>query len=193
VHRVVTIALTLSASLAFGTAVREVGPTVPREAPVASAGGVSIYPVATTQLPPREWTRPLRAPNGMSWPRSSGYLPGYWVGRQAGTASLTIDAARHPADALVRLYDVSGGREVAIRTAFVVGGGHFTLAGLEAGTYELRYRDLDSGALTRSQRFAVGSGELAIALASGRRVKTDPLAAAELRFADAIEPDLIGD
>jgi hypothetical protein len=199
-HRaaVMTATLTaLSASFVFAVVLREGRPIASVEgSPAAAEARPSIYPVATTQVPAHEWVRPMQAPNGAQWPQTSGYLAGYWMGRRSGSASITVDARNHPADALVRLYEVAQGREAAVRTVFVVGGERFTLSSLDRGTYELRYRDLDSGAFTRSQRFEVGgkdAGDVTIALHKVRSVKIAPPPLAELRLADAIEPDLIAD
>ena len=155
-----------------------------------------IFAAATTQYPTREWMRPATAPNGERWPEASGYLAGYRLGRRAGSSSVTVDARNQRSDTLVRFYDVAGGYEVAVRTAFVAAGDSFTLANVAPGTYELRCRDLDSGAFTRSQRFEVGgnnASDVTIVLHKVRSPKLVSRTSAELAFADALEPDLFTD
>jgi hypothetical protein len=185
--------LSLSASIAFAV-LRHEDHAVAGLAKSAT-GPTSVYPVATRQLPVREWVRPMQAPNGKSWPTRSGYLPGYRVARRSGSAALVIDAADHPSDTLVRLYYVDGGAEAPVRTAFVAAGGQFTLSDLSSGRYEVRYRDLDSGALTRSQRFELDDErpDAAIKLQKAPVLPLATTAAVDFRSVDRVDPDPLDD
>ena len=185
--------LSLSASIAFAV-LRHEDHTVAGAAN-SRAGVTSVYPVASTQLPVRGWVRPTHGPNGKSWPSRSGYLPGYRVARRSGNASLVIDAAYHPSDTLAKLYYVGGGAETPVRTAFVAAGERFTLSDLSPGRYELRYRDLDSGALTRSQRFELDD-ERPDATIKLQKAPVSPLAttaAVDFRSIDRVDPDPLDD
>jgi hypothetical protein len=194
-----TLACALSASLvlgALGDRRRSVGEG--DGAAPAAARPSSVFPAATTQFPAAGWVRPTQAPNGSVWPATSGYLPGYRIGRRSGTGRVTIDATEHRSDVLLRIYAVGPGGEVGVRTAFIASGSHFTLENLAAGTYQVRYRDLDSGALTRSQLFEVADGgampaETAIKLHQARGVGYRPIASSPEAFAEPIDTDLIDD
>jgi hypothetical protein len=137
----------------------------------------------------------MQAPNGKSWPSRSGYLPGYRVARRSGSASLVVDAAGQRSDTLVTLYYVGAAPETAVRTAFVSAGAQFTLSDLSPGRYELRYRDLDSGALTRSQRFELDDErpDAAIELQKAPSSPLAIMAAVDFRSVDRVDADPLDD
>jgi hypothetical protein len=61
-----------------------------------------------------------------------------------------VDNSRNTSDVFAKLVRLGGSSRAVARVFLVTGGGQFTLTDLTAGSYELRYRDLTSGALNRS-------------------------------------------
>jgi hypothetical protein len=109
------------------------------------------------------------APNGEPWPAQSGYVGGYGVRNSGGLSELTIDNRRNDADMFVRLFALDGPQAYAVRTVLVRAHGSFTLTGLLSGSYDLRYRSLGDGRLSRSQFFTLEE------VATARGVRSDRL------------------
>jgi hypothetical protein len=86
----------------------------------------------------------LVAPNGESWPVTSGYVDGYPVGNQGEEMQVKVDNTANPSAVFVKLYDLD--RRANVRHAYVLA--HETLAidKLAAGKYEVRYQNVDPGA-----------------------------------------------
>ena len=72
-----------------------------------------------------------------------------------GNDQLTIDNAFGNSDVLVRVFSVDSTPPVPIRTLFIKANSKFTVSNLQAGTYDVRYQHLDSGALSQSETFEV--------------------------------------
>ena len=96
------------------------------------------------------YARAASAPNGERWPRLSGYIDGYGQMNKDGQSNVTVENAHNDTDMFVKLYSLDGPTAVPVRTFFVAARGRFTLDALTAGTYDLRYRNLASGELSRS-------------------------------------------
>jgi curved DNA-binding protein CbpA len=118
------------------------------------APGIAL-PIAT--MPAAQaaagYARAPVAPNGQPWPARSGYVEGYEQKNRGGLSEVTIDNTPNDADMFVKLVSLDGPSAVPVRTFFVAARGRFTLADLRIGTYDLRYRNLASGALARSPAF----------------------------------------
>ena len=108
-------------------------------------------------LPPIQeaYIRPKNAPNGKPWPRRSSYLCGYEQGHSDGLSEVTIDNSQNNADVFVKLISLDGANAVPTRSFFILAGEAFTLENVSAGNYDVRYRDLSNGHLSRSQQFAL--------------------------------------
>ncbi len=111
---------------------------------------IAISPPATTA-----YQRATIAPNGQPWPRQSGYVEGYAQARAGGVSELTVDNTKNDADMFVKLVSLDGPNAAPARIFFVSARGRFTVSALSIGTYDLRYRNLTSGALARSPAFIV--------------------------------------
>ncbi len=96
------------------------------------------------------YARAASAPNGARWPRRSGYIDGYAQMNQDGHSEVTVDNTHNDTDMFVKLFSLDGPTPVPVRTFFVAARGRLTLAEVTAGTYDLRYRNLASGELSRS-------------------------------------------
>ena len=106
--------------------------------------------------PPRPvYVRPATAPNGHPWPTSTGYMGGYPKLRADGLSTVTIDNSRNDSDVLAKLVSLDDPQAYPVRTYFISGHGSFKLNKVTAGTYDIRYRDLTSGGLFRSEAFTL--------------------------------------
>jgi len=116
--------------------------------------GVVVAPPASEPPAVRpRYTRPSLAPNGLPWPLTSGYLTPYRAVNTDDLSSITIDNRQNSSDVLVKLFDRSSDRAVAVRVFFLRAQEQFTLANVAAGAYDIRYQNLDSGMISKSQPF----------------------------------------
>ena len=117
-------------------------------------------PTAGVPLPVKPtYVRPTEAPNGSAWPRTAGYVPGYKRHRTDGLSSVTIDNTSNDGDMFVKLVAIDNDKTVPIRHMFVPGASRFTAANVRSGQYDVRYQDLTSGGLSRSEQFEVSQQE----------------------------------
>jgi len=93
------------------------------------------------------------APNGNSWPDSSGYVNGYQRLHSDGLSTVTIDNSQNDSDVFVKLVSLDSALAYPVRQFYISAFSSFTLNKITAGTYDIRYRDLDSGSLSRSEAF----------------------------------------
>lgn len=126
---------------------------VQRYAP-GTAGGVGNLSglqsgVAARQS--RRYVRPENAPNGYPWPGQSNYVKGYRILNNDGRSSVTIDNTRNTSDVFVKLATLDVPEHPPVRQFLILAGQSFSLEKVRAGGYEIRYRDLDTGAMARSE------------------------------------------
>ena len=114
------------------------------------------------------YTRPAIAPNGEAWPSSSDYVSGYQQHNTNGLSQVVIDNTQNSSDAFVKIVSVGESEPKVVRNVFIQAADRFTVSNLRAGTYELRYQNLDSGQMLRSEVFALEES----AIASGMRYST---------------------
>jgi hypothetical protein len=100
-----------------------------------------------------EYVRPAAAPNGMPWPFGSGYVTGYKRMNTRGLSTVTIDNTQNDSDVFVKLVSLDGQKAFPVRTFFILARSTFTLNQITAGSYDIRYRDLNTGMLNRSESF----------------------------------------
>ena len=128
--------------------------TTPKNSPVSGRGSIPT-PVAVSEPAPirPRYTRPSLDPNGRPWPLISGYLNAYPTASPDDLSSLTVDNRQNTSDMLVKLFDRSSEHPIAVRVLFLRAHDQFTLANVASGAYDIRYQDLDSGIISRSQPF----------------------------------------
>jgi hypothetical protein len=114
------------------------------------------------------YTRPEAAPNGEAWPASSDYVAGYQQRNTNGLSQVVIDNTKNNSDAFVKVVSVGESEPKVVRNVFIQAGDRFTASNLRAGSYEIRYQNLDSGTLIRSEVFALEE----TAISSGTRYST---------------------
>lgn len=113
-------------------------------------------PYNATPAPVREeYVRPVTAPNGQPWPVSAGYIKGYKRLHADGLSTVKIDNSRNDSDVFVKLVSLDGAQAYPVRQFFIPAFGSFTLNKVTAGNYDIRYRDLSNGGLSRSEAFAL--------------------------------------
>lgn len=131
------------------------GQTVFSPEPSPSVAAIpTAKPVAP--IPPQPaYIRPRTAPNGKPWPTKAAYLPVYKVGNNNGHSKLTIDNGQNNAPVFVKLVSLDGPQAKPVRFFYIPGHQRFTATEISAGSYDIRYRDLDSGGLARSEQFTL--------------------------------------
>lgn len=100
-----------------------------------------------------EYVRPSSAPNGQPWPVSAGYVGGYKRLHAGGLSTVTVDNSRNDSDVFVKLVSLNGAQAYPVRQFYIPAFGSFTLNKITAGGYDIRYRDLGNGSLSRSEAF----------------------------------------
>jgi len=93
------------------------------------------------------------APNGSPWPQASSYVLGYPRLNTDGRSSVTIDNTGNDSDVFVKLVSHDSEKLLAVRMLFIKAHDQFRLTRLQAGAYDIRYRDLRSGDIEKSKPF----------------------------------------
>ncbi len=117
-------------------------------------------PVAV-ETPPR-YSRPHLAPNDIPWPTTSGYLSGYtrFTAQNVATdATVTIDNGLNDSDFYIKIFDRGLDPPLAIRRLLLKAHDSFLVTALAAGNYDIRYKNLDSGAYRESEPFKLVSDD----------------------------------
>ena len=73
--------------------------------------------------------------------------------RAKGLSKVTVDNSQNGSDVFAKLVWIGTTKAFPIREFFIPAHGTFTVDRVSAGRYDVRYRDLDSGQLTRSEAF----------------------------------------
>lgn len=109
--------------------------------------------VAEARISTPSYSRPVTAPNGQPWPNSAGYIKGYKKMHADGLSTVTIDNSKNDGDVFVKLVSIDSSEEYPVRQFFVPAYAEFTIGKVRAGLYDVRYKDLDSGAISKSESF----------------------------------------
>lgn len=111
-------------------------------------------PYQATPLPVQpEHVRPTTAPNGQPWPVSAGYVKKYQRLHTAGLSAVTVDNSENNSDVFVKLVSLDGTQAYPVRQFYIPAFGSFTVNKVTAGGYDIRYRDLSTNSLSRSEAF----------------------------------------
>ncbi len=130
--------------------------TPDRPPPPGSKPYQAEAPVQPTPAPDRPaYVRPEAAPNGSPWPAQAGYVKGYPIDNGDGYSEVTVDNAQNDSDVFVKLVSLDGATAYPVRQFYIPAGSRFTMNQVTAGQYDLRYRDLNTGGLSRSESFDV--------------------------------------
>jgi curved DNA-binding protein CbpA len=100
-----------------------------------------------------EYVRPSTAPNGQPWPVSASYVGGYTRLHEDGLSTVTVDNSQNDSDVFVKLVSLDSAKAYPVRQFYIPAFGSFSLNKITAGSYDIRYRDLGNGGLSRSEAF----------------------------------------
>lgn len=135
-------------------------------------GGFALYDAVTPDPPPPpgpkpytatpvaqpvkpNYTRPAMAPNGAPWPGRASYVADYPLLSTNGLSEVTVDNGQNSSDVFVKLVSLDGSQAFPVRQFFIPAHDRFMLDHVSPGNYDIRYRDLSSGGLSRSEAFLV--------------------------------------
>lgn len=121
--------------------------------PYDSNPTVAAANTASDQRQRPAYVRPAAAPNGKAWPTTSAYISGYPIGRAHGLSKLTIDNSANSTDVFIKLVALDSDKTSPVRQAFIPAYGSFTMNDIDAGRYDVRYKNLSDGSLSRSESF----------------------------------------
>src|SRR5205814_9683033 len=88
------------------------------------------------------------------WPTVPAYIPGYPRRFTDGRSTLSVDNSRNDSDVFMKLFSVGTKPRLLARAFFIPAGQNFVVESLERGSYDLRYRQLSSGAMFKSDPLA---------------------------------------
>ena len=100
-----------------------------------------------------KYIRPKTADNGSPFPKKSGYIKGYPIQFKQGYSTLTVDNSKNSSDVFVKLYALDAVPPQPVRVFFIRKGDKFTATNIKPGSYDVRYRDLNYGGLSRTETF----------------------------------------
>jgi hypothetical protein len=112
--------------------------------------GASPTPTAP---PTPVYQRPTMSPTGFPWPTVAGYLKGFQKLATDGHSSVHVDNAQGDSDVMVKIVSTGGATAVPVRVFYIPAHGDFTATKLPPGTYDVRFRTLADGELSRSDTF----------------------------------------
>ncbi len=98
-----------------------------------------------------DYVRPATAENGSPFPKTSGYIEGAEQLASQSLAMLTINNSSNTSDLYGKLYALESDMTTPVRTFFVAAEDSFAISNLDAGSYELRYQDLETGGLAKTE------------------------------------------
>lgn len=76
---------------------------------------------------------------------------GYQQLHSNGLSTVTVDNSRNDSEVFVKLVSLDSTQAYPVRQLYIPAHGSFTLKKVTAGSYDVRYRDLSSGGLSRSE------------------------------------------
>jgi hypothetical protein len=106
-----------------------------------------------------KWVRPSLSPVGTPWPTRAAYISGYEVQAQGGLSSVMIDNSSNSSDVFLKLVWLSSTEAIPARMCYIPAYSKFTFSSVMAGRYDVRYRDLQSGGLSKTEEFSLEEHE----------------------------------
>ncbi|WPX17206.1 hypothetical protein RHM58_25295 [Pseudomonas sp. 10S4] len=82
-------------------------------------------------------------------------MKGYPQTNSNGLSTVTIDNGQNNSDVFVKLVSLTGNYAKPARFVFIPAHGRFTIKAVTPGSYDVRYRDLVAGYLSRSEQFTL--------------------------------------
>jgi hypothetical protein len=121
--------------------------------PTSTAPSYASRPYTPPPPARPKYVRPPLSPVGTPWPASAGYVSGYKVQAQGGLSSVTIDNTRNSSDVFLKLVWLSSVEAIPARMCYIPAYSSFTFSSVMKGRYDVRYRDLGSGGLSKTEEF----------------------------------------
>lgn len=115
--------------------------------------GSKPYQASPSSLARPHYVQPNAAPNGQPWPATADYVRGYPRQHTDGLSSVTVDNSQNDSNVFVKLVSLDSAQAYPVRQFFIPAFGSFALEKVTAGSYDIRYRDLSNGGLSRSEAF----------------------------------------
>lgn len=100
-----------------------------------------------------KYVRPPTAPSGHTWPLFASYVDGFQSLHTEGLSTVTISNIQNDSDVFVKLMFLDKPQAYPVRHFFIPAFGKFTLEKVTAGNYDIRYRDLSNGKISRTEAF----------------------------------------
>lgn len=127
-------------------------------APIASSSPTASPTLSSLTLrpKPKPKPKPVQRPtddNGHPFPTKSGYLKGYPALLGGGYSSVTVDNSQNDSDVFVKLFSLNTTPPKAASVFFIRAHDSFTVENIKPGNYDVRYRDLKSRGLSRTEQF----------------------------------------
>ena len=108
---------------------------------------------------PPSYSRPAYTPVGTLWPTYAAYIPGYKVQAQGGHSTVKIDNSRNSSDVFLKLVYLYPHESVPARMCFIPAYSSFTFSSVLKGRYDVRYQDLDTGGILKSEEFILDESQ----------------------------------
>jgi hypothetical protein len=121
--------------------------------PTATAPISTTRPYAPTQPARPKYVPPALSPVGTKWPFKAGYVGGYQIQAQGGLSSVKIDNSQNSSDVFLKLVWLSSNEAIPVRMCYVPAYSSFTFSAVMKGLYDVRYRDLSTGGLSKTEEF----------------------------------------
>jgi hypothetical protein len=101
------------------------------------------------------YPRSKTAPNGAAWPNYASYIANYPMLNVNGLSSVTIDNTQNNSDVFVKLVSISAKKSFPVRFFYIPAYEKFKVSNVKAGLYDIRYKDLVTNGLARSESFTL--------------------------------------
>ena len=124
-----------------------------KKAPAVASRGY----VAEPERP--QYVRPSTAPNGSPWPTSGSYVNGYKKSHTNGLSKVTVDNSRNDSDVFVKLVFLDSAQAYSVRVFFIPAHSSYTVNNVRVGNYDVRYLNLSSGGISRTEPFLLEERE----------------------------------
>lgn len=95
----------------------------------------------------------MYAPNGQLYPISADYIDGYPKLNNDGHSILTIDNSKNHSPIFGKLYYLDSINPYPVRHVYIPPGEGLNVRNLSPGNYDLRYKDLSSGQIFKTEAF----------------------------------------
>lgn len=122
-----------------------------QDRPVKPAYSKTETPYSKPKKP--SYVKPSTAPNGSAWPDYAGYVSNYPRLNTNGLSSVTIDNTQNDSEVFVKLVAIKSNESHPVRVFYIPAFNKLKLSNVSTGLYDIRYRDLTTGGLARSESF----------------------------------------